>query len=214
MKKLNYFFAAALVCTVAFWSSCSKKSSDNTTVDLTPVIHFVGDTGYVSADVSLPVNTKFKVGITAFSNSNSGTKLVDFKVTRVINNNPAQLFDTTFSNTSFNLNITSTTNSQVGQEKWFFRVTDKNGQYKEISFTITTTADLTPVLNFVTSSGYVNTNTTLTVNSPFKTGITALSNTTSGAKLARLMVTRTFNSTATTVIDSVFDTNFYYDQSF
>jgi hypothetical protein len=39
-----------------------------------------------------------------------------------------------------NIIVNATANSQVGQEKWYFKVTDKNNQTKEISFTITTEA--------------------------------------------------------------------------
>lgn len=144
MKKIHYLLAFVLLSGIAFWNSCSK-SSDNNPVDQTPTINFVGGTGFVSSDVTLTVKERFKVGITAFSNTNSGSKLIKFTITRVFNNSPI-VQDTVINTTSLNINVLAQANSQVGQEKWYFKVTDKNGESKEISFTITTVA-ITGLIN-------------------------------------------------------------------
>jgi hypothetical protein len=146
MKKMHYLLGVVLISSISFLNSCSK-SSDETPVDQTPSINFVGGSGFVSSDVTLTVNESFKVGITAFSNTNSAAKLTLFTITRVFNNTPSSQ-DTTISTTSFNINVLAHANSQVGQEKWLFKITDKNGYSKEISFTITTTAASGPINTF------------------------------------------------------------------
>ncbi len=144
MKTLRALLGLALVSGLVFFTSCSK---DEDTQDLAPTINFVGGSGYISANATLDVNEDFKVGINAFSNTNSGAKLTKLTITRVFNNNIVSQ-DTTFSLSTINLVINATANSQVGQEKWYFKVTDKDGQTKEVSFTITTVAGSGPINTF------------------------------------------------------------------
>lgn len=136
-------FGLMLVSALFILNSCSKDTTTDP-VDLTPSLSFVGGTGYVSSDVTLDVNEPFKVGITAFSNTNSSAKLAKLTITRVVNNVPhAQ--DTTFNSSTLNLTINAVASNLVGQEKWFFKVTDKDNQVKEVSFTITTVAPTGPI---------------------------------------------------------------------
>ncbi|HNY03432.1 MAG TPA: hypothetical protein PKG48_12620 [Bacteroidales bacterium] len=143
MKTLRAMLGLAMVAGLMFFSSCSKDE----TQDLTPSINFAAGTGYVSGDATLQVNEDFKVGINAFANTNSGSKLAKLTITRVFNNYPVSQ-DTVFSAASINLVINATANSQVGPEKWYFKVTDKDGQSKEISLTITTVAGASPINTF------------------------------------------------------------------
>jgi hypothetical protein len=138
MRQLSFFFTAVIFSGLAIMTSCSKNSS-TPEVDQTPSISFTTGTGYVSSDATLAVNSTFKTGITAISNTNSGAKLTKFTIKRVFNNVPVSQ-DTTFSTSlsTINLDILAKTSTVVGQEKWYFKITDAKNQTKEIGFTITT----------------------------------------------------------------------------
>lgn len=72
-----------------------------------------------------------------------------------------------------------------------------------------------PSINFVGGSGYVSTDGTYPVNTLLKVGINAAANTTSGSKLTKLVVTRTFNNVPTTVLDSTISvSNFNIEANF
>jgi hypothetical protein len=147
MKTMRLLFSLGFISTVLLFNSCSK-SDDTTPVDQTPTINFVGGPGYVSADATLEAGAPFSVGINAFANSSTSSKLVELTVTRVFNNVPVVEADTTFSSSNLHLIIHATANGEIGQEKWYYKVTDKNNQSKEISFTITTVATAGPINTF------------------------------------------------------------------
>jgi hypothetical protein len=69
----------------------------------------------------------------------------------------------------------------------------------------TTTTDLPPSISFVAGAGYIATDATVTVNSPFVVKVLTEQNATSGAKLQSLNVTRIFNNQ--TVGDTTFAIN-------
>jgi hypothetical protein len=147
MRQIRYFLTAILFSGAAFMTSCSK-SEDTTPVDQPPTLNLTGGAGFTSSDVTVTVNAAIKVGITAFSNTASNAKLARFTITRVYNNSPFTAYDTTLNTNAYNVNITSTAINVAGQEKWIFRVTDKNGQFKETSFIITTVASSGPINTF------------------------------------------------------------------
>ncbi|MCK9220545.1 MAG: hypothetical protein M0P47_10910 [Bacteroidales bacterium] len=148
MKNIHSIFSLILFSSILVFTSCSKSDSSDP-VDQTPAINFVGGSGYISADATLSVSEIFKVGLTAFPNTNSGAKLTKLTITRVCNNQPL-VQDSVFSTpqASLNIIINAVTNNLPGQEKWYFKITDKNGQTKEISFTITTIAVSSPINTF------------------------------------------------------------------
>ena len=148
MKQVSYLLTAVIFTGIIWLSSCTKKS-DPEPVDMTPSISFVAGTGYVSSDVTLKINSTFKVGIVAASNSNSKSPLTKFSITRIINNNSVKL-DTIINRNDLNLNVMAQAYSLAGQEKWYFKITDMGNYSKEISFTVTTTATKSSEpLNFI-----------------------------------------------------------------
>ena len=147
MKTMRFILGSIIVIFGAIMLNSCSKSDDPAPTDLTPSIAFVGGAGYTSGDATLEVNAAFKVGITAFSNTSSSAKLVKLAVTRVFNNIPLTS-DTVINVSTLNWNLNLTANSLVGAEKWYFKVTDKNNQTKEISFTITTVAPSGPINTF------------------------------------------------------------------
>lgn len=73
----------------------------------------------------------------------------------------------------------------------------------------TTEGDTQPVINFVGGAGYISEDATLKAGELFQVGITALSNTTSNAKLSNIRIVRTFNNVPFTVLDSTINTDSY-----
>jgi hypothetical protein len=72
-----------------------------------------------------------------------------------------------------------------------------------------------PSINFVGGSGYVSADGSYPVNTLLKVGINAAANATSGSKLTKLVVTRTFNNVPTTVLDSTISVaNFSIEANF
>lgn len=137
MKKLNFLFAILLMASVSFITSCSEDE----TTDQKPTINLQGGTGFTSSDVTLKAGEPLKVGINAFSNSSSKSKLVKFKVVRTYNNIPFTALDSTLSSTdAFNITLETFAYPAAGKERFTFTVTDKAGLSAEAAFEITTTA--------------------------------------------------------------------------
>jgi len=64
--------------------------------------------------------------------------------------------------------------------------------------------DLSPTLTLQVGTDYVYQNTSVTVGTPLKIGVRAISNATSGKKLVNFTLVRTFNNLPATVVDSTF----------
>lgn len=126
-----------MMASVSIFTACSSDNSSPS--DVSPNLNFIGGTGYVSDNVTLTAGSTFKVGLNASANSTSGAKLTRLTVTRIFDNKPFTVLDTTFSLANFTVDVTMQANFQVGQEAFYFKVYDKDGQSKEISFTVNTT---------------------------------------------------------------------------
>jgi hypothetical protein len=138
MKKLSFLFAIVLMASMPFLTSCG---TDDGTTEVKPTINFTGGAGFTSSDVTLQAGDPIKVGISAFSNTSSKTKLKTLKVVRTFNNTPFTALDSTLNSTdAFNITLESFAYPAAGVEKWTFTITDKDGEFSEISFNITTTA--------------------------------------------------------------------------
>ncbi len=140
MRQLNYITVVIFLSVFFLFSSCSKNNS-TPGVDQKPSLTFTTLNGYVSTDATLGISSPFKVGLWAASNTNSAAKLTRLTVRRVFNNNTISN-DTTFSTSALHLDINATSNSGMGKEKWYFRITDDKNQYRELSLTITTIVTL------------------------------------------------------------------------
>ena len=97
-------------------------------VDLTPVLTFIGGAGYTDADADLAPGSTFKVGINSSANSNSNSKIASFIVVRTFNNTPTTVFeDDNINEATFTWEQDLIANTQSGEERWSFTVTDKDG---------------------------------------------------------------------------------------
>jgi hypothetical protein len=138
MKRLSFLFAIIFIASTQFFTSCSP---DEGTTDVKPTINFVGGSGFTSADVTLKAGAAIKVGINAFSNTSSKAKLKTCKIVRTFNNIPFTALDSTLSSTdAFNITLESSAYPEAGTERWTFTITDKDGEFAEISFNVITTA--------------------------------------------------------------------------
>ncbi len=144
MKKTIYLFGLLLLAGATVVSSCKKDEDEEPTVDLTPVMTFIGGAGYTDADVSLAPSATFKVGINASENATSKTNIESFKVVRTFNNTPTTVFeDDNINEATYTWEQDLIANTQVGDERWSFTVTDKDGIMKELSFIVTTISTVT-----------------------------------------------------------------------
>ena len=152
MKKTIYLFGLLLLAGAMVFTAC-KKDDDPDPVDLTPVLTFIGGAGYTSADASLTPGSTFKVGINASENATSKKNIETFKVVRIFNNTPTTVFeDDNIGEPTFTWEQDLLANTQVGEEKWTFTVTDKDGLIKELSFVITTIPTVTAYLDVTMGS--------------------------------------------------------------
>lgn len=147
MKKLNLFLLALVVGSISFMTAC-QDDDDDVVVDLTPTLNFVGGSDYVSESTTLETGEEFKVGINASSNSNSNADLANFKITRVFNNNPQVVYDTTLNTGNFSVDIITNAQPAEGTERWIFRITDEDGEFEEKDFIITTEASANPIISY------------------------------------------------------------------
>lgn len=153
MKKTIKLFSLLVMAGAMVFTSC-KKDDETEPVDNTPVITFMGGTGYISADASLTPGATFNVGINASESPNSKKNLESFKVVRTFNNENTTVFE--------ELNIGATDYSWedgglialavAGEERWTFTITDKDGESKELFFTITTTPTVVAYTNITMGS--------------------------------------------------------------
>jgi len=192
---------------VLFSFACKKddeatNDNNNNNSTLAPSLEFNQTTGLITGDTTLPVNADFTVGINAISMSAQG--LIHFKVLHY-DSLYSTLLDTVLATVQvFMYQHTYQASAEAGQEKWVFRLSDKNGQEKEISLVINTFSyDPEPAINFIGGSGYVSGDVTLTTGEQFTVGINASCNMISGKKLTNFRAIRTFNSTTYFFMDSV-----------
>jgi len=140
MKKRLSIVFGLLAAGMLMFTSCSDDSTEPG--DINPSMTFVGGTGYTSGDVTLTTGTEFTVGINAFSSTESNAKLTNFKVTRVFGNKPEVVLDSTFNKDLFSIDMIFNANAEVGTENFIFLITDKDGKTKELSFVVTTEAEI------------------------------------------------------------------------
>ncbi|MCF8227550.1 MAG: hypothetical protein K9G58_01705 [Bacteroidales bacterium] len=147
MKKLNYLLLIALIGSIFTLASCNKDDDDEPQ-DLSPTFNFTGGQEYISADATVEANQQFKIGVSAFPNSNSNKKLENFKVTQVQNNNPTVIYDSTFSSDVFQMDWIFTAPDAETEFNLIFKLTDKAGETQEKTIKITVEKTGTAIYKF------------------------------------------------------------------
>jgi hypothetical protein len=147
MRKIQLLAGLLLLSGTIFISSCKK---DSTTTDVTypPTVNFKGGTAYTSINTTLFTGQEFLVGITAQANATSGKKLVNFKAARTFNNITTVEVNTTIDSDNFTWEQQFFANTNVGDERWTFTITDKDGESNEVYFVITTEATAADINSF------------------------------------------------------------------
>lgn len=143
MKKFAYLFAALFLAAFTIFSSCKK---DENTPDQQFTFNLKAGPGYVSGDVTLTTGEQFKVGINAFAST--GSTLIRFLVTRVYNDKPDVVFDTTLNLTVLNYDFFGIALGGPGTEKWIFTITQSDESTLEKSFNITTESAVGPIFTY------------------------------------------------------------------
>lgn len=129
-------------------SSCKKDDEEEPAVDLTPILNFIGGAGYTDADATLAPSAAFKVGINASENTTSKSNISAFEVVRTFNNTPTTVYtEDNINDPTYTWEQDLVANTQAGEERWTFTVTDKDGLKKELSFIITTVPNVTAYLD-------------------------------------------------------------------
>jgi len=131
-KNSSLFAIIILIAGALSISSCKKDS----TADNTPSINFVGGNGFISTDTQVDSGSVIMVGINAAANANTGTKLVDCKVTLTVNNITKQIKDSTINISNFSYEFVGTVNWK-GAGRLVISVTDKDGESNEVAVNIT-----------------------------------------------------------------------------
>ncbi|MDT8392672.1 MAG: hypothetical protein RQ761_02425 [Bacteroidales bacterium] len=139
MKKIFYLFGIMILASMLVFTSCNDDDDEVEPVKYPPEINFIGGANYISADATLTAGAEFKVGINASENATTQKNITAFKVVRTFNNVPTTVFDTdAIDDNNYSWESTENANSQAGEERWTFKVTDKAGESNELSFIITT----------------------------------------------------------------------------
>jgi hypothetical protein len=132
-NKLSLSLSIIVLVAVAFFSSCEHDEHKP------PVVSFKTDAGYTSSDATVAKGAAIKVGVV-------GTKVEDDMKTY----NISYAFDgatTTSTKETFTLtgaeqqhydkDYEFTVRNQAGVEKWYFTVTDRDGNIAKLSLTLT-----------------------------------------------------------------------------
>ena len=207
MKRFGFAFGILVLSVILIFLSCKKDDSntdDPNPVDNTPVLTFMTGTEYVSSNVTLEANTFFKVGILGSKNPNTNIDIATFKVVRDFNGIVEIVHeDNNIGESYLSWESNEVTNSEVGEEKWTFTITDYTGHKKELLFVITTVEQgvFSPEILFIEGEDYTFENVTLNINSDFKVGVNALANPNTNKNLESFKIVRTFNNIPTTVFE-------------
>lgn len=132
MRKIAVLLMALISISI-LTTSCNKDDDEFGS----PTLNFNGGVDYVYGDATIVEGTPFKVGVSAFSNTESGKKLTTLRLTRTMDN--ITFLDTTLTinDEAYNVDFTFIAQTQGTGEVIKFVVTDKADQTVEKSLTIT-----------------------------------------------------------------------------
>jgi hypothetical protein len=153
MKNTMYLFGLLLLAGAIVVSSCKKDDDDPTPVDLSPVMTFIGGAGYTDSDAEMAPSSAFKVGINASENPTSKSDIKSYVVVRTFNNTPTTVFeDNSINESTYTKELDLLANTQSGEERWTFTITDKDGLSKQLVIMITTVPNVTAYKNVTMGS--------------------------------------------------------------
>lgn len=135
MKNLKLLLLLVIPALFVF-SGCSEEDDTN----LSPSLEFLGGSQFVSSNVTLAPGDSFYVGLTANQNATSKSKLVNFKAERQITgqSTPSVILDSTISTSDFDIKGELLASTIETDETFTFTITDKDGEFKSVSFIVST----------------------------------------------------------------------------
>lgn len=118
------------------FTGCEEDGEES----LSPSLEFLGGSQYVSSDVTLAPGDTFYVGLTANQNTNSRSNLENFKAERQITgqSTPSTIIDSSINTSDFDIKGELVASNIETEETFTFTITDKKGEFKSVSFIITT----------------------------------------------------------------------------
>ncbi|MCB9262811.1 MAG: hypothetical protein H6607_10590 [Flavobacteriales bacterium] len=142
--KFNLLIAFAVVGTLVL-NACTDPGV--TPEPDKPVLNFLSNTGYISADGEITEGSEFTVGIQASHSSNIESLKVRVSLdgSSQVTPDMCTLCDTTFKSKTLTVDFTNMVQNKVGYEEWFFTVADKDGNETTRSIKLTRTSTPKPV---------------------------------------------------------------------
>jgi len=130
----NVFFFLLFLTSIALVQGCKKSTEPENP----PTLVFKTGAGYTATDAIVAKSATVKVGVTATKTEDD---LKTFNVSVAFDGASAttskQSVDIPSGNTQFDSDITITTRNQAGSEKWFFTITDVDGNVVQKTITLT-----------------------------------------------------------------------------
>jgi len=127
------------------FTSCSKDE-DEEPQDLTPAITFQTGGDFITSDVTIDQGDAIKIGVVCTSNGISGKKLESFRIYMIINDaTQPNIVDSTDIDATTFTTAYEITFPDVLSGKLYAEITDKDGQKKSVSFTVTVEEATTPL---------------------------------------------------------------------
>ncbi len=129
----NAFFFLLLMTSIVLVQGCKKDGDPETP----PTLEFKTGAGYTATDAIVAKGAIVKVGVTIKKTEDD---LKTFNVSVAFDGASAttskQSVDIPSGNAQFDSDITITTRNQAGSEKWFFTITDVDGNVVQKTITL------------------------------------------------------------------------------
>lgn len=120
-----------LCCGMFFFVSCEKEA------EIPPKIQFKTDAGFLSADATVAKGANLKAGI-SITKVEDELKTLNVSVAYdgATSTETKQKIDISGNPDNFTKDIEFTSRNQAGSEKWYFTVTDSDGNTAQISLNL------------------------------------------------------------------------------
>ena len=139
MRILRTILPLLALAGLVLMSSCEESLGD-----LSPALSLDGSANYVSSDITMSPDSVFQVSVIGTENTESGTRLDQFMITRqVTGGGIAPEVDTMIGGSTFSKVFTIQASDVETEEEFVFTLTDRDGESTTRSFVVTTEAPAT-----------------------------------------------------------------------
>ncbi|MEI6409209.1 MAG: hypothetical protein WCR52_07495 [Bacteroidota bacterium] len=128
---MKQIVSLAMFCALFFLVSCKKEA------EIPPKIQFKTDAGYISADGKVAKSANLKAGI-SITKVEDELKTLNVSVAYdgATNTETKQKIDISGNPDNFAKDIDFSSRNQSGTEKWYFTVTDSDGNTAQVSLNL------------------------------------------------------------------------------